>query len=206
MEKFTFIIPTLWKSNLTISQIEYLQNCDYVDEIILIENKIKEVELNFSKLKRIQPESNLYVNPSWNLGVQNSKNEYICLLNDDILFRPTELLVEISEHLKDKNLIGVHPDSYQTYVNKFNIVEGSFIGKYWGCAIFVRKSKYVVIPEDVKIFYGDNWLCRYVGKPHSFTYPIILEKSKTSALREFQSIASKDKINYSHHIEKNKKS
>lgn len=206
MKKFTFIIPTLWKSNLIFSQIEYLQNCEYVDEIILIENEVKEIELKFPKLKRIQPKNNLYVNPSWNLGIKNSKNEFVCLLNDDILFKPTDLLEEISKHLDDKNLIGVHPDSYRTYVDKFNIVEGSFIGFSWGAAIFVRKSKYVTIPEDIKIFYGDNWLCRYIDRPHSFTYPIILEQNKTSGLREFKPFQSKDRIAYSHHIEENKKS
>ena len=147
-QKFSIIIPTLWKSNLTYSLIDYLNASDFVDEIILIQNVAtaagKALTLNFKKVKLIQPKNNLYVNASWNLGVAEAKNEFIGLLNDDILInKPDQLLKEISRQLETVNLIGVDPRSYEPFVSEFSITPGSAIGNYWGCAIFIKKSHYV---------------------------------------------------------------
>ena len=38
LPKYTIVIPTLWKSNRIHTLLKSLIECDYVDEIILIDN------------------------------------------------------------------------------------------------------------------------------------------------------------------------
>ena len=53
-------------------------------EIILIDNSLQGFEYNSDKLRIIIPNENLFVNPSWNLGVEKAKFDYVGILNDDI--------------------------------------------------------------------------------------------------------------------------
>jgi GT2 family glycosyltransferase len=89
---FTVIIPTLWRSNFTIDLLTSYENCTYVDEILLIDNAVTaRPQIDFSvykKLRFLEQEENIYVNPAWNLGVNEAKNELIAISNDDILYNP----------------------------------------------------------------------------------------------------------------------
>jgi len=192
MKKFSIIIPTLWKSDLTSCLLNNLENCKYINEIILIENSFNAVNFTYSKLIRVSPPTNLYVNPSWNLGVKLASNEHIILCNDDIFFNPDLLFEEIQNSIDDITLLGVHPNSYKTYINSFNIQEGNYIGQGWGCLMFLKKSLYIPIPDVLKIWYGDNWLVNKINPSYSFTYPIYTKMSTTSSLSQFNSIIQND--------------
>ena len=39
-----------------------------------------------AKVQRLEQDNNIFVNPAWNLGVEQAKNENICICNDDVLF------------------------------------------------------------------------------------------------------------------------
>ena len=85
-KKVTVVIPTLQKNKIILSNlIRSLDSDEFVDEIILIDNSLQGFKGNSKKLKVIMPDKNLYVNPSWNLGVKLAKNEIIALLNDDFI-------------------------------------------------------------------------------------------------------------------------
>lgn len=80
------IIPTLQKAQDILIKLINSLDCDKsVSEIIVIDNSLKGLEHNSKKLKVIIPSENLFVNPSWNLGVKEAKNELVALLNDDII-------------------------------------------------------------------------------------------------------------------------
>lgn len=177
----TVIIPTVQKRlKILMKSLKYLQEDDSVTEIIVINNKIDEpLDLTaFSKVKLYTPEENLYVNESWNLGVELAINNKFCLMNDDVLFYKnfcsdlmnTNLLQSLTT-----GLIGINPTSIKNIeeAEDFDYPDSpvpptsiAFINmndKYlhtddWGIAIFGKKEDYCTIPNKYKILFGDNWL------------------------------------------------
>ena len=84
-KKLSIIIPTLQKRPEFLYQlVNSLVKDDSVGEVIVIDNSTKGLDFNNEKVKVIIPQENLFVNRSWNLGVQESKYDYIGIFNDDI--------------------------------------------------------------------------------------------------------------------------
>ena len=100
--KFSVIIPTLQSGNPDI--LNYLLNIlnadSSVGEIILIDNSLKGYDTSkFFKVNVIIPKKNLFVNPSWNLGISLAKYDYFAILNDDLII-PKNLCEKIMEKFK----------------------------------------------------------------------------------------------------------
>lgn len=154
---FTVIIPTIWKANTFEKQLIELCNCKFIDEIILINNNKDNTPnidiLNNIKILHIKPDKNLIVNPSWNIGVKLSKNNNICLLNDDILFDIN--LFEFMLKHKDKTLCGISMDNCE---GEFRLVEANTRTHCFGCMMFLRKDSYNIIPDNLLLLYGDDYL------------------------------------------------
>lgn len=174
MDKWTVIIPTIWKfDKFSIQLDDYLKN-DLIDEIILIDNSFEyynHYESIPDKINLIQQTNNIYVNPAWNLGVEISKTENIIIANDDILFDSLEYIHYLNYFLNymiDKKegigFVGSHSENYQLQNNNNPKIE-----KYdnrnnkggWGCLFAFRRSSWIPIPNELKIWYGDNWIHMY---------------------------------------------
>ena len=173
IESFSIVIPTLWKSKQIFTLIEKLTLCELVKEIIIIDNNINNtpcnnILLNNKKIICLKQEKNIYVNPSWNLGVSKSISDNIVLCNDDINFS-TNIFKDInieSETLygPHTNCYGIQNDSQYEYIREKNINYG------FGCLLFFKKKNYIPIPEDLKVFFGDNFLIenfKHVYKIHN---------------------------------------
>jgi glycosyltransferase involved in cell wall biosynthesis len=169
MKRFSVIIPTIWKGPWITELIQKYCDTEYVDEIILINNdntemiakniKIPENE----KIKLITPPTNLFVNPSWNLGVSLSKNENIIISNDDILFDTEKYFIFLSclGDLKKYGIIGMNSDNYS--LDKDTEITLNYHGDVkntggWACLLCIHKNAWVPIPETMKIYCGDNFL------------------------------------------------
>lgn len=156
MEKFSIVIPTLWKSNLLFEMLPVYSSCAAVAEIILINNDPSvRPYLDIPKLNVITLGRNIFVNPAWNVGAAIAEHTII-LANDDIFIDDLAgLLSAISK--TDFDLIGatindmtplktgVHPCS----TNKFP-------RKSFGCFMVCRKFKF--IPRELLIYSGDRFL------------------------------------------------
>lgn len=200
---FSIIIPTLQKNIQILKMLlNELVKDDLIGEIILIDNSLKGFEYNSSKVKIIIPDENLFVNPSWNLGVQNAKYEFIGILNDDILI-PKNFISQVFEFLQYENIgvIGIDTNGikennlcdFNNYpeicVCDFVTMPNTIYPKYWGIAIFCKKENYYKIPNDIKIWCGDNYLlkCNDDNKKHNF-------QIKNSNIKHFGSLSSNDEI------------
>ena len=110
-KKLSVVIPTLQKKvELLVNLIKMLDKDDSVSEIILIDNSCKGFSSESSKLRVIVPKENLYVNPSWNLGVKEAKEDIVALLNDDISISNNFCTKVVNQMTPDMGCVGYSVD------------------------------------------------------------------------------------------------
>lgn len=142
-DKFSVIIPTLWKSDRIYKLLSDLNTCEQVGEIILIDNsneyaeKIKTIP---SKVKIVPRDQNMYVNPAWNLGVSLSKFNNLCISNDDINF-DTSVFHFIKDHI-DSGIVGQSTSNYRTFPSSMNFKVEKIQERPsgWGCLLFLKNQ------------------------------------------------------------------
>lgn len=208
-KKFSVVIPTMYKSTVIFRKLlQILDEDPAVSEIIVIENSEKPKDelvysLCDSKVKKITPEKNLYVNPSWNLGVANCSEDNVAILNDDIII-PDNLFTNIS--IFDLDSIGVigacdyliqetkDPQRFKVrYCTGMGIAE-----RIWGYGIMMimKKTHYTPIPEDLLIWAGDDYLFhknKSLGRQNGVLMcPIQTIMSSTSSNPDFDKIKDND--------------
>ncbi len=192
---FSVVIPTMWRSMRLLGMLHRLYNSDHVDEIIIIDNdKDSRFSFDNKKIKLLEQDENIFVNPAWNLGVNECKNENICILNDDVTFNVDEVFSSATQVLSDhpSSCLGVHPLSYKEYNDSIKVAEGSAIGQGWGCCIFLNKENWVEIPDQIKIWFGDNWIVNNHEKCFSAAFKIFTEMSTTSSMDSLNNVIKKD--------------
>jgi len=201
MDKYTIVIPTLWKSKRITKLLFDLTKCEFVDEIVLIDNNGKFFEHfeALDKVKLIQPDRNIYVNPAWNLGVKHAKNNCIALLNDDINFNTNIFELITEQILTNYGIIGMGEGNYKGIIDE---EKGPYIDVWksgindggWGCFIMLHKKYWLDIPENIKIWYGDNFIKDVNQAPKGClrNFKIETEMSTTSDEKEWDEIKKKD--------------
>ena len=212
MDKFSIIIPTLWKSNRTDKLLKDLEECEYVDEIIVIDNtSIYETDRTVGKIRIVSKGENIYVNPAWNLGIELAKNECIALCNDDINFNPNIFGVIDESILTYVGIIGMGEGNYKDKIDK---EKGSYIDIWepgvndwgWGCLILLKKSHWLPIPNEIKIWYGDNIIkdVNSVSKGVLRNFKVETEMSTTSDEKEWDEVKKKDYENFINYLRNGK--
>lgn len=212
--KFSVIIPTMFKCvDITNKLLANLYGDDAVSEVIVINNNSNsetplfpnEIDDN-DKLQYNVPGKNLFVNPSWNLGVSLAREEYIAILNDDITIPENVFSGIASVPIENAGILGAsHPHIIQTELPQRFAVEHINIQpthiRNWGFGIFMvmHKSRYVVCPDNIKIWCHDDILFhknRLVGHNYNFLFPIMTKMSTTSDLPEFDEVKQNDLVLY----------
>lgn len=184
MDKFSVIIPTMWKCDILKLAIKEYNKSKFIDEIIIVDNDPQsKFEIEHSeKIKYLSEGKNIYVNPAWNWGVVESKNEHLIFANDDICINDLDsILIKFCDI--DLEIIGLDGNNINSNLGfKIKHSIGS-IPKGYGYFFHLKKSNYIPIPNDLKIFYGDVILYNSLKKRYTFYYDnIILKKSVTSNL------------------------
>lgn len=210
--KITIIIPTLQKNITVLTMLlNQLISDKTVEEIIVIDNSKKGLNKKSNKLKVIIPDKNLYVNPAWNLGVKESKNQYIGIINDDLIFSENFISQILDFLIKTENIgiIGLdtikptNPDAFDEYPKESNLeflkCDERCIS--WGSAMVLEKSSYYEIPEEIKIWFGDDFLFEKNKEHKKINYRIKNSNIKhlhslTSDAEEFDKIKKKDEKMY----------
>lgn len=177
----SIVIPTLFCVDRLYKTLVELSMLEVVGEIILIDNTKNTKKIKLDKLVHLCQGENIYVNEAWNLGVSVSKYQKICLLNDDIWFDWNFFNLIEPQINSDKGFIGMHPDNYQDwqdtdifYDGGFRFISPKLDGKTkngerpinWGTCIFFDKSNWDQIPNNLKIWAGDDWLFYRSKKPN----------------------------------------
>jgi len=155
MTKYSIIIPTMWRPDNFKLNLEKLYNLDFIDEIIIISNDAPTFTDFGSKVRVLQQESNIGVNPAWNLGVREAKNEDIVLLNDDFDFDRQKFFKGIKKYKNDYAIIGIFQHDGFIADEIYNLSGRTHA---FGCCMYINKNDYIPIPEQLKIYFGDDWL------------------------------------------------
>ncbi len=186
----------MWKSKNFKTLVEKISSSPLVDEIIIISNDVPLEKINNSKVKLLQQKQNLGVNPSWNLGVEQSRNNLICFANDDIDF-DINIFNFINDKLsKNVGMLGLSLNEDPAY-KKFNLKEITERPFGFGCLFFLHKQNYVRIPESFKIFFGDDWL--FTTNKHKKNYCFFDPSFKTemsTTSRYFSHVFRHEQNNY----------
>ncbi len=190
MKKLTAIIPTLLKDeNLLNELICSLSSDNTVQEIIIINNNAdKQFNYENPKVKIISKGQNLFVNPSWNLGVKEAKCEYIALVNDDIKI-PDNLCSAVLNLFDDntgivgadtKNVINTRNENNEVIIDvsdknielsdNITLNPITFRPADFGIFMVFKKENYKPIPEELKIYFGDDWIIHWAQKMKKTNY------------------------------------
>jgi hypothetical protein len=157
---FSVIIPTMWRSKKILSSVSDLINCNLISEIIIINNNVgQELEIDFNndKIKLLNQKENIYVNPSWNLGVTTSTNEHLLFINDDVYIEDSCTLISMILD-NDFDLIGFDKNNSNKdpYFEIRDHSGDSIRFPQYSTWFYMKKNKYVFIPEDILIWCGDG--------------------------------------------------
>ena len=213
MSKVSAIIPTLWKAKEFLDHlVDVLIEDESVGEIIIIDNAPADFSYDNEKVVMLRQEENLYVNPSWNLGVEEAVYDKFIILNDDIII-PYNFVFELESMLTpDKGIVGIDAASV-IKVDNFSSKNITFLDRKidlkplkkrgWGFGITLagHRKSYYKIPENIRIWYGDDYLVQ-MNSNHSKTnyivddLPIFTMMSATSDLEEFNEIKNIDHLMY----------
>ena len=198
MKKVSVVIPTLQKNiEMLNNLVNMLEKDESVSEIIVIDNSCCGYNSDCSKLRTIVPKENLFVNPSWNLGVKEAKEDIVALLNDDVTL-PYDFCSRVAEKMSpEMGIVGFHRDFIDNIPQVMPIPESTEIkleranGRcgFFGIAMFFYKSSYVDIPEDIKVYWGDDWLYYQNIKLHRKNYYISNQR-----IYHWGSLSSTDKV------------
>jgi hypothetical protein len=213
MSKVSAIIPTLWKAKeFTDHLVDVLIEDKSVGEIIIIDNAPADFSYDNEKVVMLRQEENLYVNPSWNLGVEEADYDKFIILNDDIII-PYNFVFELESMLTpDKGIVGIDAASV-IKVDNFSSKNITFLDRKidlkpikersWGFGITLagHHNSYYKIPENIRIWYGDDYLVQMNNKKGRVNYviddiPIFTMMSVTSDLEKFNEIKNIDALMY----------
>jgi len=191
-------MPTMWRSSETVDLLSELDSSHMVEKIIVIDNdssRSKDIS-HLEKIKVLIQEENIFVNPAWNLGVSIAESELICLINDDISLDVNHTFSLAKNHLGKYNCLGLDKKCFdRKFKNDGSVRLGHHIGSGWGCCIFIKKNKWVDIPEEMKIYRGDMWICKKCEPVGSLNVKVRTKMSTTSNLPEMNAIKRND-LNY----------
>lgn len=166
------IVPTMWKGREIIKMLPLLNDHPLVGEIILIDNDPSQKDqatCELSKVKYLTYGSNIFVTAAWNRGYETAVNDKLLIINDDVIFSP-QLVDAIYDHIVETNgTITIDPPSVTLPVNPIGLTSPKKVSdiivkpcpnlKHKAAVIIgIHKNSYVLIPEEIMVYYNDSFL------------------------------------------------
>lgn len=189
---FSVVIPTLQRSADLGPLVELCAEHPLVLEVLVINNAPEPLDRSSPKVRVLDQDGNIFVNPAWNLGAREARGEYLAIINDDMRFDP-ELIDEAAAVISRPGvgILGIdgaflnRPRAARTQI-RFATYEHVTLG--FGMAMFMRRTNYFPIPSELKIWGGDDWLFLKQRWPNRVIIGprVETEVSVTSGAAEFQ--------------------
>lgn len=157
---FSVIIPTLQQSDLLTPMVERYCAHPMVGEVLIVNNASRSLLFAHPKVRVLQQVENIFVNPAWNLGAREARYPFLAIANDDLLF-DTALFYKAEKWLRRPGvgIIGPHESCFKAEVGSRPWVRPVYGRRFaFGTLMFMRRERYVPIPERLKIWFGDDYL------------------------------------------------
>lgn len=161
---YAAVVPTLQRSPLLARLLDDLADHDLVDEILVVNNAAEPLAHPSPKVRILSPGRNIYVNPAWNLGVAETTSPRLLIVNDDVVL-PRRLLAAAGRRLdRGAGIIGPHKSCYRGGPTS-SWLPLRFWPTWWrtwgfGSLMLMDRSSWVPIPDDLLIYFGDDYLLR----------------------------------------------
>jgi hypothetical protein len=198
-EKFSIIIPTMWVPKMFVEAIKEYLKSSLVGEIIIIDNNPKSRPNlpNDNRIKILTKGYNIFVNPAWNWGVKETKNENVLIINDDLYVKNISDILKVLLETKF-DFVGL---DYKNLNLGYGIIvkeKKEDMTNGFGCFLFIKKSKYITIPKDIKIWYGDRILFNSIPNKGEISFDgVQIELSKTiNSSNHFIDTINEDRKNF----------
>lgn len=143
-------------------------------------------EIPYIDIEIIKNDSNIDLNRLWNRLYEKSNADYLCFLNNDVRISKNFVEDTIAIFEKEKRVGAVvhatnHSDYQVTSQLRYVILDEK-ITQGWDFTI--RKEAYELIPDELKVFGGDDWLFvkmyrKYWKTAVALSSPIIHYKRKS---------------------------
>lgn len=180
--KIDVIIPTILNvaPEVFAWSLMELRACETVNRIIVIDNtEAQQFSTTFPHILAACPsievvngfEKDFLVNDAWNFGVELSKSTIVqaplwCLINDDVMVSK-EIIDMVGKHFNTKPKLtlvtiethnGVTIEKYEEVCRDLRKARFEAAKTRQGWIMIGRKHQWIPIPEDLKLFYGDDWI------------------------------------------------
>lgn len=138
-----FKLTVVDQGSTEINTREYLDFLCELDRVNVIRNK-----------------TNVNLNTLWNKFYYGTKEPYLCFLNNDVRV-PRNFLKDTLDIFGKEEDVGAtihatnHPNYQKTSNLRYVIFKGGIVQ---GWDFTIRREDYTMIPDDLKVFGGDDWL------------------------------------------------
>jgi len=202
----TVVMPTMWRAQEIHQIISACMVTPAVRWIKIINNDAPAFAgagistWNHPKIRVFTPPQNIYITASWNQSVASSDTEFICLMNDDVVLEPHAYDFILNNWPEDAGIIGIGQSKYNT----LHQMGGHYLlypvnqrPHGWGQCMFIKREAYKPIPEDLKLWFNDDWLFKYIpGQHYQMVGPHTGRQSVTTSDPAFNEIKRQDAINW----------
>jgi len=190
--RFTVIIPTLQRSSglreVTLRTAAHPLVC----EVLVINNAPTPLGFDHHKLRVLQQDTNIYVNPAWNLGAREARGDLLAIVNDDVSFEDEALTraATILRHgffgIVGPDLSCFHDDGSRRISHR--LARHDAPTRRFGTFMCMRRADFVPVPEELRIWGGDDWLIANQRRPPAALVrtPFRTDMSTTTRAEEFQ--------------------
>lgn len=211
MKFLSILIPTYNAIEYTKKCLETVNLTNTPYELIMIDDYSTDGVREYIKTlgcRYILNDINLGVSATWNRGIEACRGDYICVCNSDILFTK-DWDLPLIKALNDETWIAspyftdnqIPPDFPMSESRRPNHI--SILGS---CFMLERKNLENIgkFPEELKLWYGDNWIAERVKKlgkncvhiKESYIHHFVSKSANSTNVSEFGNIITKDKEAY----------
>lgn len=196
--QFSVVIPTLQRSDDLHDVVELCAAHPLVAEVLVINNAPDPLTFESAKVRVLDQGENIFVNPAWNLGAREARGEYLAIINDDMRFDPE--LIDHAAAALAKPFVGIvgidgaHLNRPRADRIRTRLATYEHITLGFGMIMFLRAEDYVPIPDQVRIWGGDDWLFMQQKQPNRVLVGARVETdtSVTSGSPEFQALRQQE--------------
>jgi hypothetical protein len=200
MNRILSVVPVLANEFWTKYCLNHIKNSDV---LVIDNNAEKEVKKVIREHNKIVNTTNMYVNYAWNQGMeyflQNEEYDFIAIINSDL--RLVDNWESFCLHFFDDCFMFPYITKSKQMPEKIDLnnkhrkIKGGFPG------IFIFMSREMVkmvypIPNQLKLWYGDNWIFNKCGYEQRVYYNLKAEHGESrsaSTLPNLVELVEKDR-------------